>query len=169
MIVLFKNSLRSQFGAAIDTLINAVKLCTDDYWQTQKRFFYTAYHTAVFLDYYLTFPAARMSCPLPFTFTAAGKRPPEALDDIIPDRHYSREEVLNYLQSCRSKCFQLINGLTEESFSAKWQEVDDDRSFPLPELLLYNMRHVQHHAAQLNSMLSHDLQQAPQWIGRVRE
>jgi uncharacterized damage-inducible protein DinB len=34
------------------------------------------------------------------------------------------------------------------------------------ELLLYNMRHVQHHAAQLNMMLRQATDSAPKWVSK---
>jgi len=34
------------------------------------------------------------------------------------------------------------------------------------ELLLYNMRHVQHHAAQLNMLLRQKTDSAPKWVSK---
>jgi uncharacterized damage-inducible protein DinB len=34
------------------------------------------------------------------------------------------------------------------------------------ELLLYNMRHVQHHAAQLNLLLRQTTDSAPDWVSK---
>ena len=34
------------------------------------------------------------------------------------------------------------------------------------ELLLYNMRHVQHHAAQLNMLLRQTTDSAPDWVSK---
>lgn len=34
------------------------------------------------------------------------------------------------------------------------------------ELLLYNMRHVQHHAAQLNMLLRERTNSAPNWLSK---
>jgi uncharacterized damage-inducible protein DinB len=36
------------------------------------------------------------------------------------------------------------------------------------ELLLYNMRHVQHHAAQLNLILRQKTESAPGWVARAK-
>lgn len=36
------------------------------------------------------------------------------------------------------------------------------------ELLLYNMRHVQHHTAQLNLILRQETDSAPGWVARGR-
>jgi hypothetical protein len=38
----------------------------------------------------------------------------------------------------------------------------------IAELFLYNMRHVQHHAAQLNLMLRQTVDSAPRWVARAR-
>jgi hypothetical protein len=35
------------------------------------------------------------------------------------------------------------------------------------ELLLYNLRHVQHHAAQLNLILRQQVDAAASWVGRT--
>jgi uncharacterized damage-inducible protein DinB len=34
------------------------------------------------------------------------------------------------------------------------------------ELLIYNMRHVQHHAAQLNMLLRERTNSAPNWVSK---
>jgi len=36
------------------------------------------------------------------------------------------------------------------------------------ELLLYNLRHVQHHAAQLNLILRQETDSAPGWVGQTK-
>ena len=55
---LTKNILWSQFGAAIDTLENAIKDCPVEVWEDQtgetfRHYWYIAYHTIFWLDYYL--------------------------------------------------------------------------------------------------------------------
>jgi len=37
------------------------------------------------------------------------------------------------------------------------------------ELMLYNLRHVQHHAAQLNLVLRQTIDSAPAWVRRAGE
>jgi uncharacterized damage-inducible protein DinB len=43
------------------------------------------------------------------------------------------------------------------------------RSFTIFELLLYNMRHVQHHAAQLNLLLRQGINDAPRWVSQTKK
>jgi len=164
MINALKDSLWKQFGASIDMLKNAIVLWPEESWNTERKFFYNAYHCLVFLDYYLTIPAKNLSSALPFTITEPDDVPNEAIDDLIPDRIYSKEELLDYLQSSREKCHQVIKSLTEEGLTERWIEVSGNKNLPVLEILLYNMRHVQHHAAQLNMLLRQKINKAPRWV-----
>lgn len=93
----------------------------------------------------------------------------DALDDIIPDRIYSKKELLGYLQSSREKCHKVIDALTPEKINERWIEEQGNMNYSVLELLLYNMRHVQHHAAQLNLFLRNEINNAPQWVSRAHE
>ena len=171
MLNIIKESLWKQFGASIDMLKNAILLFPEESWNANNNFFYNAYHCLVFLDYYLTFPAPKnFSPPLPFTITAEDKIPTGCIDDLVPDKIYSKQELLDYLDACREKCHQVIAGLTEENIHDRWIEQEEHgRNYAVPELLLYNMRHVQHHAAQLNMLLRQGINDAPHWVSRAKE
>jgi DinB superfamily len=169
MIDALKESLWTQFGASIDMLKHAIMLWPDEYWNTRKKFFYNAYHCLIFLDYYLTIPAKVFSSPLPFTIAESDHLLADAVDDLIPDRIYSKKELLDYLQSCREKCRRVIVGLTEERLKERWIEVEGTMNYSVLEILLYNMRHVQHHAAQLNLLLRQGINNAPDWVSRAED
>jgi len=169
MIKAIKNNLWNQFGASIDMLHNAIALCPEDTLTANKKIFYRAYHTLVFLDYYLTNPPDGFTSPLPFKIAASGEILDEdAIDDIVPDRIYTKEELLDYSHTCREKCRRIIEALTEETLMEPWIEDGGDRVYPMFELLLYNMRHVQHHAAQLNMLLRQTINNAPDWVSRAK-
>lgn len=167
MLNVLKENLWNQFGASIDMLKNAIAFFPEDYWNANKKFFYHAYHCLVFLDYYLTVPPTNFTAALPFTITAPEDLPKDAIDDVIPNRIYSREELLEYLQASRKKCHQVISDLTEEKLSERWIDEETNRDYIFLELLLYNMRHVQHHAAQLNLLLRQGINDAPKWVRRA--
>jgi len=170
MINGLKESLWKQFGASIDMLKNAIALWPEEKWNTEKKFFYNAYHCLVFLEYYLNIPWKKNFSPsLPFTSADPDKIPAEAIDDMIPDRIYSKAELLSYLQSSREKCHALILGLTAEKLVERWVEEDGNRNYSVFELLIYNMRHVQHHAAQLNLYLRQNINNAPRWVSRAKD
>ena len=163
MITAVKESLWKQFGGSIDMLKNAITMWPEEQWLANKKFFYIAYHCLVFLDYYLTIPPPQsFSSPLPFTETEPA--PADAVDDALRDRIYSKKELLDYLEASREKCRKLMAGLTENKLQERWIEVIGNKNYSILELLLYNMRHVQHHAAQLNLLLRQEIDDAPRWV-----
>lgn len=170
MLTTIKQTLWKNFGASIDMLQNAILVWPEEYWHTDKKFFYNAYHCMLFLDYYLSIPPDNFLCPLPYTIINGDDVPAEAVDDVVPDKIYSKAELLNYLQQSRDKCKQVIASLTEKKLTAKWIEQPDELSasitmnYTVLEILFYNMRHVQHHAAQLNLLLRQKINYAPQWV-----
>jgi hypothetical protein len=156
MIDSLKEMLWRQFGASVDMLKNAIAFCPENCWDTENKFWYNAYHCLFFLDYYLTPDPVNFAPPAPFSLSE--------FEDRMPERTYTKEELLIYLQFCRKKCHNLITGITEESAKRNWTNESQTMSYNLIEILLYNMRHVQHHAAQLNLLLRQQINDAPEWI-----
>jgi DinB superfamily len=163
--------LWNQFGASIDMLINVVSNCPDEYFLDNKRFYYIAFHSTIFLDYYLTIPPKDFSPLLSFTQKDPEDRPKEAIDDLIPDKFYSKQEIVEYLKQSREKCRELIESLTDEKLKERFKEGNEpqDMDYPILEILLYNLRHTQHHTAQLNMMLRQYNDKHMEWAFRVGE
>ena len=157
----FKETLWKQFGASIDMLKNAISLCTDELWHNDKKFWYVAYHCLFYLDYYLTPEPNQFSPPSPYTLSELDS------SGVMPDRVYTKEELLSYLNYGRNKCHKLIANLTDEIANNRW--VNEYMNYSVLELLLYNMRHVQHHAAQLNLLLRQGINKAPGWVSQTKE
>ena len=150
-------------------LSNVISGCTNEYLQTNKRFYYLAYHTVLFLDYYLTIPPHDFSAILPFSILGKEKRPLESIGDMISDKMYSREQLLNYVEHSRAKCKKLVESLNDDNakdlrFTEGQEEGDMDYS--VLEILLYNMRHTQHHVGQLNLMIRNDFNKHMEWVFR---
>lgn len=145
-----------QFGASIDMLKNAIDLCPESLWNSEQNFGYNAYHTVFFLDYYLTLPPVGFAPPKPFSLSE--------FEDRMPERIYTKEEVLNYLSFCRQKCRDLIATMTNEIYNSNWENESKTMRYNIVEILLYNMRHAQHHTAQLNLLLRQNINDAPEWI-----
>ncbi|CAN5588973.1 hypothetical protein BH11BAC5_BH11BAC5_15810 [soil metagenome] len=156
-----KESLWNQFGASIDMLENAIEFCPVDHWDTGNKFWYNAFHCLFFLDYYLTMEPANFSPPAPFKLSE--------FEDVLPSRVYTKMELMGYLQSCREKCHYLIAGITEGKLNERWINVSQTMNYSVLEILLYNMRHVQHHAAQLNLLLRQSMSDAPHWVSRAKD
>jgi hypothetical protein len=170
----FKTCLWRNFGAAIDMLREIIRICPDSLWQRQDRFYYMTYHTTIFLDYYLSIPVSDFHARLPYTLADPGNLPAGAIDDVIPDRLYSREDMLDWLASIRSAGKTLVTGSSGERLMKQWIRADEVTlhvgcpsgvtTYSILEIIFYNFRHVQHHVAQLNQMLRTEAGIAADWI-----
>lgn len=155
----WKRALWKQFGAAIEMLENAMLACPAKIWSDSSRqpqFWYVAFHTLFWLDLYLSDSLEGFAPPAPFTL--------DELDPAgaLPERVYTKPELRTYLEHGRTKCKAMIEALTAEQASERCRFEWLELSFG--ELLLYNLRHVQHHAAQLNLLLRQATVSAPRWV-----
>jgi hypothetical protein len=149
-------SLWSQFGAAIDMLEESIQTCPRGVWEEKGVFSFQAYHTLFFLDYYLSTAPVGFTPPPNFSYSEFDDAP----DVVI----YSQEDLLDYLSACRQKAQTLILGLDEQLASQRWINESKTMDYSLFEILLYNLRHVQHHVGQLNLLLRQHINDAPDWI-----
>lgn len=158
-IATVREMLWHQFGASIDMLRDSIAACPDELFVDRQRkpeCSYLAYHTLFWLDFYLHGSVEGFAPPEPFNldeFDPAG---------VFPERPYTKKELLTYLDHCRGKCKAAMESLTEEKASRRctfgWGAIS------YFELCLYNMRHVQHGAAQLNVVLRQRTDSAPHWV-----
>lgn len=160
----WKTMIWQQYGAAIDTLDDTIKLCPDDLWTAvlwddpecaeYGQFWFVAYHTLFWIDLYLTGSAEGFSPPAPYEWRG------------IPEKPYTKEQLQTYLAYCRQKCQSTLEGLTEEKANQlctfKWIEAS------YAEMQLYCMRHVQEHAAQLSFMLTQHGVTGFDWVTQAR-
>ncbi len=154
-----KAILWRQLDASIDMLENAVAACPDGLWSDRSKFpeyWYVVFHTLFFLDYYLSDSLEGFRPPAPFTLDELDPR------GILPERPYTKEELGAYLEHGRKKCRDLIRGLTEERARERRRFGIAEGS--MLELLIYSLRHVQHHAAQLYLILRQETDSAPRWV-----
>ena len=158
----WKEALWRQFGAAIEMLENAVVTCPEALWGDRSRrpeFWHVAYHTLFWLDLYLWGSPEGFAPPAPFTLNELD---PEAKSS---EPLYTKEQLLPYLEHCRAECRAKLEELTEEEAARRcgftWHEMSAG------ELFLYNLRHVQHHAGQLNVLLRQEVDAAPRWVKRA--
>lgn len=155
--------LWQQFGAAIDMLENATLACPDALWGDRSRrpeYWYSVYDALFWLDLYDSGVVEGFAPPAPFSL--------DELDPagLLPERPYTKHELQRYLEHCRNKCRATIEGLTDEKARRRCRFGWGEASYA--ELLLYNMRHVQHHAAQLNLILRQTIDSAPGWVAQAK-
>lgn len=169
-----KGIIWSQLGATLDMLENAIRACPDEVWSDPSRkpewrthdvvgFWYVVYHTLFFTDFYLSgVPHAEFMPPAPYNR--------DELDPagLLPERPFPKDAMLHYLEHCRQRCRTAIETLDANSFHRA--TTVGGRELSLPELCIYNLRHVQHHVAQLNLILRQRTgSDAPRWVVEARE
>ena len=166
MIETIKRLLTSQFEASLSTIGHCVARCPDELWNApvaKYPFCQTAFHTLFFADYYLG-PEAESFRQQPFHLANPvlfGDY--EQLQDREPESLYEKPQVEAYLDFCRRKAVETIAAETQEELAAPARFVR--RHFSRAELHVYNIRHIQHHAAQLILRLRLDSDVDIPWIG----
>ena len=84
----------------------------------------------------------------------------------MPERVYTKAELQTYLEYCRDKCQAKLETLADllipQQVRTDWPDMS------VAELLLYNMRHVQEHAAQLSLFLGQKVGSAPGWVSKAK-
>jgi len=164
MDTIVKTGIWQQFGAAIDTLEDAINLCPDQLWTAvlwkdpedvqYGQFWFVAYHTLFWIDLYLTGSADGFAPPAPF------------IRGALPEKPYTKDQIHTYLDHCRQKCQSTILMLTDEKASQRCTFDWVEASFL--EMQIYSMRHVQEHAAQLNLLLGQQGVSGEDWIPQAR-
>ncbi len=165
MDINYRTIVWKQYGAAIDMLEDAMRLCPDHLWAAvlwkdtddarYGQFWFVAYHALFWSDLYLTGSSEGFAPPPPFI---RGK---------LPDQPYSKDQVLAYLGECRKKCQSTLEALTDEKAQQRcvfeWMEPS------FLELQLYAMRHVQEHAGQLSLLLGQHDVTGFDWVASARD
>jgi hypothetical protein len=173
MSIINNQMMWRQFGAAIDTLGDALRSCPDELWEKQlwadqpdqwvaagfSSFWYLGYHALFWLDLYLTGAEEGFMPPEPFDLVEMDE------GEVLP-RTYSRRELLDYLQHCRQRCQETVETMSIDQANQlcrfPWGEI------PFAELQIYSLRHVQEHAAQLHLFIGQQAGKASEWTAKAQ-
>ena len=158
-----RDALAGQSGAALAMLENAIGACPESLWGDRERtpeYWAVVFHTLFWFDFYLADSATDFAPPPPFGL--------EELDPagVLPPRVYTRAELLAYLEHGRTKLRARLEAVVGEAARARIVIGSFDGS--AAALLLYNLRHVQHHAGQLQLLLRQAGSEPPRWVPRQR-
>jgi hypothetical protein len=162
----YKQLLRNQYEASLCTLAHCVDRCPDTNWNApvaKYTFSQVVYHTLFFADFYLGRDEQSF---FDQEFHKKNKdlfADYEQLKDQEPTLTYSCAQIRLYGDFCRGKALSVVDNETEASLCipAKFER----RDFTRAELHVYNIRHLQHHAAQLILRLRCDANVDVPWIG----
>jgi uncharacterized damage-inducible protein DinB len=153
----------AQMDAAIATLRNAIEACTDETWRAAcgtGEIWRAAFHATFFLDLYSGDLGNEYAPPAPFDRS-------ELQENGVPERVYAQGEVLAFLEHARANARARIAAFTdadaERPATIDWLA---RRGITNAEAVLYNLRHVQHHAAQINLVLRQAADHGAAWVSR---
>ncbi|MCA9316536.1 MAG: DinB family protein [Planctomycetes bacterium] len=156
-----QEAIRHQMGAAIESLAATVRACPDTTWYAGRRWFqpwYIAYHATYWLAWYLAEGPADFAPPPPFTNS-------ELDEDVLPPRPWSRDELLGWLKQMPAALDARLASLGDAASLARrvatpWGEAS------AWEVVLYGLRHVEHHTGQLNLLVRSAGSKPAAWVQR---
>lgn len=167
MIETVKHLIVSQFEASLCTVGHCVARCSDELWNApvaKYPFCQVAFHTLFFTDYYLCKdeePSSMRQQPFHLD-NPAFFGDYEQLEYREPVSLYKKPQILEYLNFCREKAVATVAAESQADLEAPAKFVR--RKCTRAELHVYNMRHIQHHAAQLILRLRLDSDVDIPWI-----
>lgn len=147
-----------QFGASLDMLENSMKACPEEVWSSKSEFWYITFHTLFYTDYYLSKEPSVFMPPDPYTLSEFD---PEG---IMPDRVYSKEELIQYLHFIRDKCRNRLT--TDDMNDTTARFIDYRKNYSFLEIMIYNIRHIHHHIGQLNIWLRQHADLPSKWVAQ---
>lgn len=158
--------LKNQFEAAFCTLDATVTACPASSWDApvgNLAFCQVVFHTLFFSDYYLCAEPDELRGQQFHLDHAEFFRDYEELQPRRQQLLYGRPSVQAYLNHCRDKASCV---LSEECIDALCKHCGfPPKPYSRAELHVYNIRHIQHHAAQLSLRLRLDHNVDIAWVG----
>ena len=162
--------LKSQYHASLAMLRDAVENCPEDLWlraDTPNACWQLAYHTLFFTHLYLLDSPDEYAgwrghqSQVQQEDSIAGPPDPKSKLPVIP-RPYTKTEVLEYWTICDGMVDARLDrmNLEGEQSGFYWYKMSK------LEHQLVNLRHIQHHTAQLADRLRNALGVGTAWVGQ---
>jgi hypothetical protein len=157
--------IQSQYLAALAMLEQAVEKCPGNLWnvpENRNKFWHVAYHALFYTHLYLQPTGAEFHQwerhRQDYEFLGPKPWPPHDMP-VIGDP-YTPGDMLDYLAFVRRQVRQCLPSLDLEGASGfEWLP------FGKLELQIYNIRHLQHHTAELYERLGAGAGMDMDWIG----
>jgi hypothetical protein len=162
-------ALKSQYHASLAMLRETIERCPDDVWFSKEHvnaFWQIAYHTLFFAHMYMLpneaafRPWEHHQADVQHPDGLAGPPDPASILPLIP-RPYTRAQALAYWEVCEHMVDTAVDALDlrspESGFS--WYKV------PKLEHQIINIRHIEHHMAQLADRLRASAGLGIRWVG----
>lgn len=156
MLETITTGLRNQFEASLYTLGQCISQCPAGLWFERvgnDPYWYVVYHALYFADYYLERDEGSFR-PREFHREDEDLLGPEPWPSANPpgrEAAYTQALTSGYVHHCRQKAIASVGAETAESLAGP--SGFTRRNITRVELHVYNIRHIQHHAAQLSLRL----------------
>jgi hypothetical protein len=161
-----KDAIAGQIDAALSMLGACIERCPDELWGrpvANLKFCQVAFHALFFADYYLEPVEADFRQQAYHREHPSFFRDYEELEDRPQQQVYDKAAVLDYLAHCQRKLHDVLAAETADSLAAPCGF--RRKNWSRAELYMSNLRHLQHHAAQLSLRLRLDAAVEIPWIG----
>jgi hypothetical protein len=165
MLETYKTLIENQYEAAFRTLKYCLDRCPDDSWNLpvcNHVISQTFFHTLFFADMYLGLnPQAVEDQPFHRAHETVF-RGYEEMENQAPTKRYERTFIESYFEHCRSKAKSAVQAFTTTTLAepAGFYWIKGKAA----EVHVYNLRHIQHHAAQLSLRLRLDHEVDIPWV-----
>jgi hypothetical protein len=166
MLDTFKQLVANQYEATLCMLSICLDRCPEAAWEApvaNLKFCQVAFHALFFTDFYLGSNADDLRRQTFHRDHESFFRDYEELEDRVQVLLYDKLSIKSYLQHCRQKAADVIAGETAASLAGP--SGFERRMYSRAELHVCNIRHIQHHVAQLSLRLRLDFYQDIPWIG----
>ena len=154
---MIKDALKSQYKASLSTLINAMGICDDDLWTSEdypNRTWQMVYHCLFFTNLYLY---QRLEDRKNWSLH---RKDHQTLGNTEGKEPYTRAELIQCARELLQKIDPLVDALdlNAKQSGFHWYHVNK------LEHQLVNLRHLQHHLAQLQDRIRNKQDIGVGWI-----
>ncbi len=161
-----QSALKNQYHAALATLRDVIARCGEDLWTEAgthpSPFWQVAYHAVFYTDLYSRQRDEDFSpCPMhreQVHFLQELPWPPHDPPEL--GKPYTIRQVLEYLDDLAGRIDGIVDGLDLETGKSGFSWY----TMPKLEHQMLNIRHAQHHAAQLADRLERATNHSIEWI-----
>ena len=158
-------TVTSQYHATLSMMEQTVRTCPEEMWDEPGQanpFWRVAYHALFFVDLYLQPSEEDLTlwegCREGYQFLGPTPWPPHEQPAV--DKPYGRDEVLAYVDYCRTLVERTVPTIDLDAPSGfHWLPFDK------MELQIYNIRHLQQHVGDLSTLLQTQANLEINWVG----
>ncbi len=158
-------TVTSQFQATLSMMEQTVRTCPEEMWDEPGQanpFWRVAYHALFYVDLYLQPSEEDMAlwegCRDGYQFLGPTPWPPH--EQPAADQPYDRDQVLAYVDYCRSLVDRTVPA-TDLGAPSGFHWLPFDKM----ELQIYNIRHLQQHVGDLSTLLLTQANLEINWVG----